>query len=625
MSAPASSDMLQSDDTLHLRLLQTTDLHMRLLSYDYFADRPAPQGGLARLAPLITEARAEAANCLLLDNGDFLQGTPMGDLFADPDVIDSTGIHPMIAAMNALGFDATTLGNHEFNYGLPTLDRALRDAAFPVVAGNITRPGGPSLPPWMILPLTATDTTGRPHTLRIGLIGLAPPQITAWDRAMLNGVIRMQGICDAARAHIPTMRAQGADLIIALAHTGIGDARDRPDLENAAVPLAAIDGIDAILCGHQHQTFPGPRFQGLDHVDTRTSTIHGKPAMMPGFWGSHLGVMDLTLRRGADGAWRIGDHTVALRTAPDAAHDTAPDAPTVQRAVSAAHSATLTHIRQPVGHTTTPLHSYFTLIADDAAVQLVAEAQGTRTAELLQGRPHADLPLLSAAAPFKVGGQAGPDFYSDVPAGPLSRRNMADLYLFPNTLQAVEVTGAQLHDWLERAAGLYCQITPGRPDQTLRNPDFPAYNFDVICGLRYRIDLSQPPRFAIDGTLPDPAVHRVTDITHDGRAIRPDDRFVVATNSYRIGSSLMAPLGQLPVALDTRERIRDVLLRHIARTGTITPPRRPVWRFAAMPPGTSALFDTGPGAAAYLDGPHLPPLERLGFTPQGFMRLRLHL
>lgn len=606
---------------LHLRLVQTTDLHMRLLSYDYFADRPAPQGGLARLAPLIAEARAEAANCLLLDNGDFLQGTPMGDLFADPTLIDQAGIHPMIAAMNALGFDAATLGNHEFNYGLPTLDRALRDAAFPVVAGNITRPGGPALPPWTILPLAATDTAGRPHTLRVGLIGLAPPQITAWDRSVLNGALRMQGICDAARAHIPALRAQGADLIIAMAHTGIGAAQDRADLENAAVPLAAIDGIDAILCGHQHQAFPGPRFRGLNHVDAEMGTIHGKPAMMPGFWGSHLGVMDLTLRRGAGGAWRIADHAVALRTAPD----TTPDDPIVQRAVSAAHDTTLAHIRQPVGHTTAPLHSYFTLIADDAAVQLVAEAQRSRATELLRGTPYADLPLLSAAAPFKVGGQAGPDFYSDVPAGPLSRRSLADLYLFPNTLQAIEVTGTQLRDWLERAAGIYCRITPDHPDQPLRDPDFPAYNFDVICGLTYQIDLSQPPRFGLDGTLPDPAVHRITELEHDGRPVRPDDRFVVATNSYRIGSSLMAPLGPITPVMDTREAVRDVLLRHIARTGTITPPRRPVWRFAPMPPGTSAVFDTGPGAAAYLDQPGLPPIEQLGQTPQGFFRLRLHL
>jgi len=594
---------------------------MRLLSYDYFADRPSPHGGLARLAPLIDHARQEAANCLLLDNGDFLQGTPMGDLFADPAMIDTAGIHPVIAAMNAVGYDAATLGNHEFNYGLPALDRALRDAAFAVVAGNISRPGGPTMKPWTILPLRVTDTAGHAHTLRIGLIGLAPPQITAWDRSALNGALRTQGICDAARAHVPALRAQGADLVIALAHTGIGAAQDCPDLENAAVPLAAIDGIDAVLCGHQHLIFPGPRFHGLAHVDAAAGTIHGKPAMMPGSWGSHLGVMDLTLRRRAGDCWRLDNHAVALRPAPGSAADD----PGVQRVLSSAHTTTLSHIRQRVGHTTRPLHSYFTLIADDAAVQLVAEAKRARAAELLRDTPHAGLPLLAAAAPFKTGGQNGPDYYSDVPAGPLSRRSLADLYLFPNTLQAIEVTGAQLHDWLERAAGIYCQITPGRPDQPLREPDFPAYNFDVICGLRYRIDLSQPARFAQDGTLRDHDIHRITGLAFDGRAIHPEERFVVATSSYRIGSSLLAPLRPLPIVLDSREPVRDVLRRHIARTDTITPPCRPVWRFAPMPPGTSAIFDTGPGATAYLDQPGLPRVEPLGRTPQGFIRLRVPL
>jgi len=613
----------QQPATLCLRILQTTDLHMRILGYDYFADSaatPEAQNGLARLAPVIRAARGEVANCLLVDNGDFLQGTPMGDLFADPAMIDHTGAHPMIAAMNALGYDAATLGNHEFNYGLAPLDRALADADFPVIAGNITRAHGPALPPWVIVTLDAVDNAGARHPLRVGMIGLAPPQITGWDRAVLGGAITMQGICAAARAQVPQIRAAGADLVVALAHTGIGAADARDGMENAAVPLSAVDGIDAVLCGHQHQLLPGPRFAAMADVDAARGTIHGKPAMMPGYWGAHLGVMDLTLAHGSGGRWRVAGHDIALRAA-----DTSADDAIVARAVAPAHQATLAHIRRPVGRTTEALHSYFTLIADDAAVQLVAEAQRARAAELLRGTEWADLPLLSVAAPFKMGGQPGPAQYTDVPAGPLTLRSLADLYLFPNTLQAVEVTGAQLQDWLERAAGIYRQLRPGQPDQPLRDPEFPAYNFDIICGLSYRIDPSQPARFTIDGRLADHHAQRITRMRCAGRPVAPGDRLIVATNSYRLGSSLVAPLGPMPVVLDTTESVRDILRTHIAAHPVITPPRRPVWRFAAQAPGTSALFDTGPGATAYLDQPGLPPLTPLGRTAEGFARFRLHM
>ena len=416
------------------------------------------------------------------------------------------------------------------------------------------------------------------------------------------------------------MRAAGADIVVALAHTGIGANEDRETLENAAVPLAAVAGIDAVLCGHQHGLFPGPRFAGLSRVDAERGSIHGKPAMMPGCWGTHLGVMDLELTPAPGGGWRVSGHDIALRAAESDGDD-----PAVAAAVAPAHAATLAHVRRPVGRTTAPLHSYFTLVADDAAVQLVAEVQRARAAELLAGSEWAELPLVSAAAPFKMGGQPGPAHYTDVPAGAMTRRNLADLYLFPNSLQAVAVTGAQLHDWLERAAGIFCRLRPGQPDQPLRDPDFPAYNFDVICGLGYRIDPSQPARFTPDGTLADPAAHRISGLRLDGRPVGPRDRLVVATNSYRPGSSMVAPLGPMPVVLDTREGVRELLHAHIAAQPAITPPRRPVWRFAAQAPGTSALFDTGPGAAAYLDQPGLPPLTPLGQTAQGFARFRLAL
>jgi len=289
----------------------------------------------------------------------------------------------------------------------------------------------------------------------------------------------------------------------------------------------------------------------------------------------------------------------------------------------------LDHVRQPVGHISKPLHSFFALVADDPSIQLVAEAQRARVAELLRGTKAADLPLLSAVAPFKAGGAAGPDHFTDVPAGPLRVRNLADLYLFPNLLCAVQVTGAALMDWLEHAAGQFNQITPGAQDQMLRDPAFPCYNFDVICGLRYVIDPSQPARFSPDGRRTNPGAQRVRQLTRDGRPVAPHDLFVVATNSFRAagGGGFAAAVQMREIALGpatkpVAETIPKVLADYVARAGVVTPVTQPVWRFAPAP-GTSALFDSAPAAAATLHDLQGVSIEQAGVAPGGFSRFRL--
>ena len=157
--------------------------------------------------------------------------------------------------------------------------------------------------------------------------------------------------------------------------------------------------------------------------------------------------------------------------------------------MKAEHEATLDYIRRAVGKTSAPLYSYFALVADDPSVQIVTNAQSWYIAQMMAGTPNAGLPILSAGAPFKAGGRGGPDYYTDVPVGDIAIKNVADLYLYPNTIRAVKITGAEVKDWLERSAGMFNQITPGKADQILLNPDFPSYNFDVIDGVSYKIDL----------------------------------------------------------------------------------------------------------------------------------------
>ncbi|MDO9526209.1 MAG: bifunctional 2',3'-cyclic-nucleotide 2'-phosphodiesterase/3'-nucleotidase, partial [Gemmobacter sp.] len=461
----------------HLRILATTDLHCHVHPYDYYADKPNDTMGLARTASIVAAIRAEATNTLTVDNGDYLQGNPMGDFIAYSRGMKEGDTHPVIAGMNALGYDAGTLGNHEFNYGVPFMDLVNAKAGFPVVCANFAHSLGASpredklhLPPYVILDRDLTDGAGAKHPIKVGFIGFVPPQIMAWDRGHLEGKFAVRDILEAARAWVPQMREDGAQIIVALSHSGIqtGDAGEY--MENASLQLAGIDGIDAIVTGHAHRVWPSKDFTG-DGIDMDKGTLMGKPATMAGFWGSHLGLIDLMLER--DGAgWRIAGAESSARPIYERTEDRKikPLVDNFAPAIAATqetHDATLAYVRAEVGKTSAPLHSYFALVADDPSVQIVSLAQIWYVTQLMKGTEHEGLPVLSAAAPFKAGGRGGPDYYTDVPAGPVAIKNVADLYLYPNTLQAVRVTGAQVKDWLERSAGIFNQITPGMADQAL--------------------------------------------------------------------------------------------------------------------------------------------------------------
>jgi 2',3'-cyclic-nucleotide 2'-phosphodiesterase/3'-nucleotidase len=620
----------------HLRIMETTDLHVHVFPYDYYADRPVDTVGLSRTAAIVRAIRAEATNSMLVDNGDFLQGNPMGDYIAYERGMKDGDMHPVITAMNTVGFDASTLGNHEFNYGLDFLMKSLDGAQFPVVSANIAKTLGADptkdetlVPPYVILDRTLTDGAGETHPIRIGLIGFVPPQIMTWDRRHLDGNVSVRDIVATARAFVPQMKEEGADIIVALSHSGIGPAAWTEGMENASVPLAMVEGIDALMTGHHHLVFPGDAFAGIDGVDGTAGTIHGKPAVIGGFWGSHLGMVDLLLER-EGGQWRIVGHTAEARPISQRNEDRSVtalvgDVPEVLASVQDVHDATLAYVRRAVGKTSAPLHSYFALVADDPSVQIVSQAQTWYIAEMLKGTEHEGLPILSAAAPFKSGGRGGPDYYTDVPAGDVAIKNVADLYLYPNTVRAVKVTGAQLKDWLERSAGMFNQVTPGGQDQVLLNPDFPSYNFDVIDGVTYRIDLSQPSKFDPKGVLLDEGASRIVDLMYQGRPVDPAEHFVIATNNYRAGGG-----GDFPgakgdtIIFEAPDTNRDVIVRFIVEQGTINPSADANWSFAPLP-STTVLFDTGPKAADYLADVKGVAIEPAGDGPDGFARFRIAL
>ncbi|WIY24544.1 bifunctional 2',3'-cyclic-nucleotide 2'-phosphodiesterase/3'-nucleotidase [Parasedimentitalea psychrophila] len=621
---------------VHLRLMETTDLHVHVFPYDYYADKPRDTVGLARTASLIKDIRAEASNSLLLDNGDFLQGNPMGDYIAYERGMKEGDMHPVIAAMNTLGFEASTLGNHEFNYGLDFLMKSLAGANYPVVCANIATEIGASprddktlLPPYVMIERQLTDGAGNSHPIKIGLIGFVPPQVMNWDRRHLEGKVQARDILQTARAYVPEMKEKGADIIIALSHSGIGSAQESDGMENASVPLAAVEGIDAIMTGHSHLVFPSSKYADFAAVDADKGTIHGTPATMGGFWGSHLGLIDLMLERDADG-WRVVGHASEARPISKRNEDRSytalvGDDAAVLAAVETEHDETLAYIRRAVGKTDAPLHSYFALVADDPSVQIVSIAQQWYISEMLKGTEYASLPILSAAAPFKAGGRGGPEYYTDVPKGDVAIKHVADLYLYPNTARAVLVTGAQVKDWLERSAGIFNQVEVGKQDQVLLNPSFPSYNYDVIDGVTYQIDLSQPSKFGPKGEPGDASASRIVNLMFDGKPIDPEAKFIIATNNYRAsgGGKFPGAMGDT-IVFEGPDTNRDVIVRYIVEKGTISPRADANWSFAPLP-GTSVLFDTGPKANDYVDSIEGVNVAPAGEGPDGFARFKIEL
>lgn len=589
-----------SEGLASLRVIATTDIHVNLLPYDYFNDRPAAgAASLAALSRLVGEARAGAGASVLLDNGDFLQGNPMGETGrAQP----APAPHPAILAMNHLGYDAAGLGNHEFNYGLPFLRRALSQARFPAVASNLRliaaggtgnrRGGRPFFRRFVLLERPLSPVL---PPVRIGVIGFTPPQILQWDRRHLHGRLAADDILDAAPAAIAKARQAGAEIVIALCHSGIAPVDTPCHPEAAAAHLALLPGLDAVICGHSHRLFPvraGPAEPGVDHA---RATLGDVPAVMPGANASHLGIIDLDLVHEA-GTWRRAGHRVTLHPAP-AEVDAG-----LAGILDPAHRRTLRMIRRRVGRTDVPLHSHFALLGRSTALSLVAEAQAraARLALAAAGQP-AHLPLLSAIAPFKAGGNGGPGHFTDIPAGNLHLSHAADLYLFPNDLAVIEIDGAGLRDWLEHAASVFVRVSAGRDPVALIDPDFPGYNSDMIHGLDCTIDLSVPPRHDRAGAVVDGAARRVTSLRHAGREVSPADRFLLATNSYRVSGSGGYLAGRMPEPIDIgRITLRAAIIDHLQRQSPVRPRPGPGFRLIASE-GGAAILRTAPAALRHLD------------------------
>ncbi len=622
--------------------MATSDLHMQVLPADAGGRAPAegggPAHGFAHTATLIRRARAEAANSLLLDGGDFLCGSACTLL---PQMPSESGrqLHPMIEIMNALGYDAATPGNHDFDHGLPFLEQAAAGAAFALTCANvrIRTPQGtrPLFAEYLILERDMTDRDGRRHGLRIGVTGFLPPNSIDQPEASPRH-IDTGDIIEAARAVVPEIRRAGADLVIALAHSGLGPAEHVPGMENAAIPLAAVEGIDAVISGHRHKAFPGPGWSASPEVDPERGTVHGKPVVSPGFWGSHLGLIDLELEK-AGARWRIRRQEVCTRPvvgrdARGAGAILVPPDRRTEQIIRPVHRRIQSYMSQPLGHSVAPLHSFFALAGPSSAVQLIQRAQiwhirrqlerlegvdGLKGLKGLEGVAGLDpaapaaLPLLSSACSYKTGGYGGPENFTDVAAGPLTMATIADLYPFPNRLTVLSVTGAGLRHWLERAASIYNRALPGMVVE-LKAPDVPAYLYETVLGLDYTIDLSRPAMYDQYGHRIGSGPGRIRDLTMAGEPVRADGRYLLITNSYRAGGGGGYPLAESAVRLDLPSAdMQQVLVEYFRAHQRIGVPLETHWRFAPLP-GAVMRLRSAPRARA-----HLPVLEQGEIRPAG--------
>jgi len=598
---------------------------MHLLDWDYYQDQPTDEYGLARTVSLIKAARAEVKNSLLFDNGDLLQGSPLGDFVARIRPLAAGQVHPAYKVLNVLDVDAANIGNHEFNFGLPFLRQAIAGAKFPYVSANTTLDDGdgdlandlPAFTPYVILERTFTDDAGAKVALKVGVIGFVPPQIMTWDRHHLRGRITAQDIIESARRYVPEMRAKGADLVVAIPHSGF----ERGDLprfaENSVARLAEVPGIDAILFGHSHGEFPSAFFAGYPKVDLARGTINGVPSVMPGRWGDHLGVIDLVLDR-ASGRWKVADSRAAIRPIRDrTTRRPLVDAdPVVESLIRAEHEGTLQYVRGAVARTRTPIMSYFAQVTDDPSVQIVSQAQLAYARRALQGTEYESLPLLSAAAPFKAGGRQGWKYFTDIPAGTLSIRSVADLYVYSNLIKAVKVRGATVREWLEMSAGQFNRIDPAGPrEQDLISDAFRSYQFDTLDGVTYRIDVTQPARYTPAGKLADPQARRIVDLRHDGRPLDDQAMFIIVTNSYRAsGGGNFPGLDGSSIVMDAPDENRDALVQYFRSAGEIDPSADGNWSILPVP-GIRLRFVSGAGGSAHLS--RYPQIRLVQENPDG--------
>ncbi|ADH08598.1 bifunctional 2',3'-cyclic-nucleotide 2'-phosphodiesterase/3'-nucleotidase [Bacillus thuringiensis] len=609
MPATAHADENTGESTVNLRILETSDIHVNLMNYDYYQTKTDNKVGLVQTATLVNKAREEVKNSVLFDDGDALQGTPLGDYVAnkikdkDPkNPVDPNYVHPLYRVMNLMKYDVISLGNHEFNYGLDYLKEVTSKTKIPVINSNVyidDHDGNDENDehyfdrPYHILEKEVVDEAGQKQIVKIGVMGFVPPQIMNWDKANLEGQVKAKDIVETAKKMVPKMKAEGADVIVALAHSGVDKSGYNVGMENASYYLTEVPDVDAVLMGHSHTEVQ--------------DVFNGVPVVMPGVFGSNLGIIDMQLKK-VNGKWEVQKDQSKPQLRPIANSKGTPLVESDQKLVNEIkdeHEKTIEYVNTHVGETKAPINSYFSLVQDDPSVQIVTNAQKWYVEQELKKPEYEkikDIPVLSAGAPFKAGGRNGATYYTDIPAGTLAIKNVADLYVYPNTLYAVKVNGAQVKEWLEMSAGQFNQIDPKKTEeQPLVNIGYPTYNFDILDGLKYEIDVTQPAKYDKDGKVVNANANRIVNMTYEGKPVADKQEFIVATNNYRGSSQTFPGVSKGEVVYQSQDETRQIIVKYMQKIKDIDPAADQNWTFKPIVADKlNTTFDSSPNAQKYI-------------------------
>ncbi|MEV8542388.1 5'-nucleotidase C-terminal domain-containing protein [Streptomyces sp. NPDC051572] len=498
-----------------LTVMGTTDLHGHVFNWDYFkdaeyADAKGNAMGLARVSTLVNQIRQEKGrrNTLLLDAGDTIQGTPLTYYFAKVDPITAKGgpVHPMAQAMNAIGYDAAALGNHEFNYGIETLRKFEDQCRFPLLGANAldAKTLKPAFPPYFIKKF---QVPGAPP-VKVAVLGLTNPGIAIWDKAYVQGKLTFPGLEEQAAKWVPKLRSMGADVVVVSAHSGSSGTSSYGDqlpyVENSAALVAQqVPGIDAILVGHAHVEIPELKV---------TNTATGKTVVLsePLCYAERLSVFDFELVF-EKGRWTVESVAASLRDAKTVADD-----PKITRLLKDEHALVVEYVNQVVGTATSTLTTVDARYKDAPIIDLITKVQEDVVKAALVGTSYASLPVIAQASPFSR--------TSEIPAGNVTIRDLSGLYVYDNTLVAKLLTGAQVLAYLEYSAEYFAQTAADAVVDTekLTNANGrPDYNYDYVSGFSYDIDVAQA------------AGSRIKNLTYNGAALDDTQQFVLAVNNYR--------------------------------------------------------------------------------------------
>lgn len=576
-----------------LSILATSDVHQYLMPYDYMEDNVDETIGFSKIYSLIEEERNNNPNTLLLDNGDLIQGSLIGLYEYQIDPITEGETQTIIKAFNHAGYEASTIGNHELqDYSMDYLDKAIAGANFPFLSANLKLADNED--EYYTEPYTIITKNINGKDLRIGVVGFVPPQSMLWGKDHLEGNVVIEDIVDAAERVIPEL-AKKTDLVVVLSHSGISDAPvDSYDArENASYYIAQMDGVDALITGHHHGTFPDD-YEDLEGVNAEAGTIYGVPTVMPGSWGSSLGVIDLKVEENK-GSWNIVGHQTRHR----AVDENVESHPEIEEIAQDVHEKVIEYVRTPIGDTERDITSYLSRVMDSPVTQIINDAQLWWAENEFSSGEYADLPILSAAAPFRAGREDA-EYFTEVMTGGVTIGDVTDIYIYDNQIRVMQLNGEQIIEWLERSAENFNKIDPNlEATQELLNPDFSAYNFDVIDGIEYELDVTKE------------IGERVVNASYQGNPLNEEMEFLVVTNDYRAGGGGDFPpcVEEDPVYAPSGVVNREIIMNYIEENGTINPEPDYNWNISSFDAAGDVTFRSHPEAMDYIEKYEIPNIS----------------